>query len=131
MARRLELRRVVLDQANGGGDLAYGELMLIILRTPPAGQGVGLDDMNAALAVIEPIEHAVAAGEAAVTLSDEQWAVLRQKLDLFRFAIVDREVARFGAMIREAGEIGLAGPVRAGDGAFPPRIAGNGLSADG
>ena len=116
MARKIELRVEATDPAIGGQKLVYGELMLAILRAPAPGRGVTLDEMISVLAVAEPIERAMVGGQGAVTLSDEQWAVLRQKLDEFQFAFVDREVCRFGRHIREATEMGVE--------ALPPRLNG-------
>ena len=107
MARRLELKKLATDEANGGRDLDFGELMLLILRAAPPGRGVTLDEMTAALDVIGPIEAALAEGADTVTLSDGQWKTLRAKLDVFPFNFVDRAVAEFGRHVRDAPEIGL------------------------
>jgi hypothetical protein len=121
MARKLDLRTAATELANGGQQLAYGELMLAILRTPAPGRGVTLDEMIRLLAVVEPIEQAIGRAQPAVTLTDEQWAVLRQKLDEFQFAFVDKEICRFGEAIRAAPEIGVE--------ALPPRLNGGEVRA--
>lgn len=114
MARILDLKKVPTDQVNGSRPLDFGDLMLVVLRTAPPGRGVNLDEVLSALEVIDPIEEAIAAGAEQVTLSETQWQTLRAKLDGFAFATVDRAVAQFGLMVRNAPELGVEPPRRNG-----------------
>lgn len=114
MARVLDLKKTTTDEANGRRPLDFGELMLLILRSAPPGRGVSLDEVVAALEVIDPVEQAIAIGDEQVTLSETQWQTLRAKLDGFAFATVDRSIAEFGLMVRNAPELGVEPPRRNG-----------------
>jgi hypothetical protein len=111
MARKLELKTIAV--ANGslpnGGDqsavFSYGAMIKALLRTGPPG-GLSFDEVVRSVEALKPIEEAIAAEAAEVTLTEEQWRTLRGKLDQFQFALADQAIVDFGLMIRNAPEIG-------------------------
>jgi hypothetical protein len=107
MARKLDLRTVKMTGVNGAepGELSYGEMMCLILKLPPRGGSLTLDEIITALDAIKPIEAALKDGAETVTLSDTQWATLRDKLAAFPFAFAVPEIAEFGLAIRNAPEL--------------------------
>jgi hypothetical protein len=108
MARRLELRTVTAGELNGAAqpvNLNYGEMMQQILQFG-APQGLTLDEVIKAVKAREPIDKAIAEGAEEVTLTDEQWSILVEKLGQFRFGFAHKLIAEFGEHIRNAPEIG-------------------------
>jgi hypothetical protein len=106
MARKLLLRVVPL--ANGAGPpfaFNYAENMQMLLRHAPQGRGLSLDEVLRCVDAMAPLEEAIAAKADEVTLSEEQYRTLREKLDSFSFTIADRVIAEFGLAIRQAPEI--------------------------
>jgi hypothetical protein len=111
MARRLPLKTVPLSfRMNGEAPpiLDYGGMMASILRVGPPGQGLNFDEVCRAVEALGPITQAIEAGADSVTLSEEQWRTLRDKLPMFQFAVADPVIVEFGMMIRNAPEIGTA-----------------------
>jgi hypothetical protein len=116
MARKLALRVVPLGEgpfgeggrSNGGvapALFSYGEVMMAMLRVGAGGRGLLFDEVVRAVEALAPIEQAIAEGAEEVTLSDEQWKTLRDKLAEFQFGLADQAIVTFGRMIREAPEI--------------------------
>jgi hypothetical protein len=107
MARRLPLR--VVKMPNGAGEpleFSYAEMMRTLLRNRASERGLSLDEVIRCVDAIKPIDEAVRQKADEVTLSDEQWRTLREKLDAFAFAVADQAIVDFGLMIRHAPEIG-------------------------
>jgi hypothetical protein len=109
MARKLELKTVSLDGAAANGAapqrFGYGECLISMLRYSP-NAGMSFDEVVRSVEALAPIQKALNDGAAEVTLSDEQWRTVRQKLDSFQFGLADQAVVDFGLMIRNAPEIG-------------------------
>jgi hypothetical protein len=55
---------------------------------------------------MKPFRAGITDGSGEVTLTDEQWRTLREKLDRFQFRFADQVIVDFGMMIRNAPEIG-------------------------
>jgi hypothetical protein len=109
MARRLPLKTVPLSSGINGEAppiLDYGGMMASMLRVSQQGQGLSFDEVCRAVEALGPITQAIEARAEEVTLSDEQWRTLRDKLAIFQFAVADPVIVEFGMMIRNAPEIG-------------------------
>jgi hypothetical protein len=108
MARKIELRTGVLI-ANGPNGapvtFAWGEMMSTVLRHAAPGQGVVLDQVLRAMAALEPVTRAIEDKADCVTLTEEQWRTLRERLEAFPFAVADPAIAEFGLAVRDAPEI--------------------------
>lgn len=114
MARELQLKTVPVDGISSDSEMplmSYAEMLLAIMRNPPAGGGgLSLDEIVAALPMIDAVEKARDTGQETVVISDQQWNLLLEKLTQFRFSIVHRTIAEFGEMIRKAPEMGTNMP---------------------
>jgi hypothetical protein len=107
MARKIALRTVMVNGPTGDNqEFVYGDMLLAIIKSGPAGVGLTMDQVLRAIEVVEPIEEAMAAGATEVILSDTQWQTLAEKLDGFYFGFAHRAIAEFGLMIRNAPELG-------------------------
>jgi hypothetical protein len=108
MARRLLLDHVMIEGLpQGPVTLDYGETMEAILRAAPPGQGLSLDEVIRCSSALERILEAKRQHAADITMTDEQWKVLVEKLQQFRFPFADAAIVCFGRMIREAPEVGV------------------------
>jgi hypothetical protein len=106
MARRLALR--VIKTPNGSGeplDFSYADMMRTLLRNRPSDRGLSLDEVIRCVDAIKPIDEAVQQKAEEVTLTEEQWKTLRDKLEGFGFVVADQVIVDFGLMIRQAEEI--------------------------
>jgi hypothetical protein len=107
MARKIELRTttmLVKNDAGGPVVLKWGEMMMTVLRTAPQG-GVNLDQMVRTVEAMRPITKALDEAADCVTLTDEQYRTLRERLDQHNFGISDPAIVEFGLAIRNASEI--------------------------
>jgi hypothetical protein len=111
MARKLELKTIAV--ANGsltnGADqsavFSYPVMLRELLRRAPPG-GLSYDDVVRSVEALRAIDAAIEAGAKEVTLTEEQWRTVRDKLNVFAFGIADPVIVDFGLMIRNAPEIG-------------------------
>ncbi|HEY1430754.1 MAG TPA: hypothetical protein VGF39_03880 [Stellaceae bacterium] len=107
MARKIELRTGVLTAKGPNGapvTFAWGETMSDVLRRAP-GEGVALDQILRVMKALEPVTRAIEDKADCVTLTEEQWRTLCERLEVFRFGIADPAIAEFGLAIRNAPEI--------------------------
>lgn len=109
MARRLELPDVaMINPINGQEQIfSYGEMMLAILRLAPQGRGMSYEDVEAAMNAVTPIKKAIEEKADSVTLTEEQYKTLKDKLGDFQFSVATEEIVTFGRMIRNATEVGM------------------------
>ena len=105
MARRLSLRVVKTNGAGEPADFSYSEMMRTLLRNRPSDRGLSLDEVIRCVDAIKPIDEAVQQKAEEVTLTEEQWKTLRDKLEGFGFVVADQVIVDFGLMIRQAEEI--------------------------
>jgi hypothetical protein len=107
MARKIELRTGVL-LGNGSNGLPmtfnWGETMSNVLRQAPP-QGLVLDQILRSMEALAPIAKAIEEKAEAVTLTEQQYRTLKERLDAYPFAIADPAIAEFGLAIRNAPEI--------------------------
>jgi hypothetical protein len=108
MARRIELRTGVLlaNGANGAPvTFSWGEMMQNVLRHAPPQQGLVLDQILRSVEAMGPITKAIDDQAESVTLTEEQYRTLKERLDNFPFAVADPAIAEFGLAVRNAPEI--------------------------
>lgn len=108
MARKIPLRTARITAAANGSDnatFAYGDMMKTVLTFGSPQKGLTLDEVISATKALEPLNEAIAKRADFVTFSEEQWRTLRDKLEIFPFAIADPAIAEFGLSIRNAPEI--------------------------
>jgi hypothetical protein len=108
MARKLLLRTVRIG-ANGveSSAFVYGEMMEALLRQKPPGHGgLTLDEVLRSLDAIKPIRVAMEASAEEVVLTEDDWKLLVERLNVFSFVVADEAIAEFGLMIRNAPEMG-------------------------
>ena len=91
--------------SNENAQFAYGDMMKTILSFGPPQKGLTMDEVLRSVDAVKPLEKAMAAGEDHVVFSEEQYRTLREKADVFPFAIADPAIAEFGLAIRNAPEI--------------------------
>jgi hypothetical protein len=112
MARRLALKTVplngVINGAGGPEQFNYGSVMLNMLRVD-RGQGMSFDEVVRSVEAIGPIQKALDEGGEAVTLTDEQWRTLQDRLMRYQFGLAHEAIVDFGRMILDAPEIGAGG----------------------
>lgn len=107
MARKIPLR-VIEVRANGfdkSGELSYGEMMRHVLEFAHPARGVLLDEVLRAVDAAGALKKAVAGGADHVVFTEDQYQTLRDKLDVFPFAMAVEEIAEFGLAIRNAPEL--------------------------
>jgi hypothetical protein len=109
MARKIELRTGVLIASGPNGapvtlTFAWGEMMVEVLRRAPE-RGVVLDQILRAMNALEPVTRAIEDKADCVTLTEEQWRTLRERLEVFPFKVADPAIAEFGLAVRNAPEI--------------------------
>ena len=108
MARKIELRTGCLLSANSvNGEpvtFLWGEMMRNVLRAAPV-QGLNLDQVVRSVEAMTPITKAIEEKAESVTLTEEQWRTLKDRLDSFPFAVADPAIAEFGLAVRNAPEI--------------------------
>jgi hypothetical protein len=107
MARKIELRTGCLFANGAGGPpvaFAWGEMMQNVLRRAPQG-GVNLNEILRSVEALGPITKAVDDKAESVTLTEEQWRTLRDRLEEFPFGVADPAIAEFGLAVRNAPEI--------------------------
>lgn len=107
MARKIELRTGCLFANGAGGPpvaFAWGKTMQDILRRAPPG-GVNLTEVLRSVEALGPITKAVDDKAESVTLTEEQWRTLRDRLEEFPFGVADPAIAEFGLAVRNAPEI--------------------------
>lgn len=106
MARRIELRSGVLMAVNGAAArrFVWGEVLQEVLRLAPPG-GLALDVVIRSVEAMRPITEALEAQADTVTLTEEQWRTLCQRLDQYPFAVADPAIVEFGLAVRNAPEI--------------------------
>jgi hypothetical protein len=107
MARKIELRTgVLIGNGPNGAPMTFpwGEMMRNVLRQAPQG-GVNLDLVLRSVEAMKPITKAIEEEAESVTLTEEQWRTLRERLDQYPFGIADPAIAEFGLAIRNAPEI--------------------------
>jgi hypothetical protein len=110
MARKIELKVVKLNNGNGEDlPFSYAAVLLNALRFANPNQGLTMDEVLKAVDAQSPITKAIESNAGSVTLSEEQWRTIVDKLDKFPFAIATQEIAEFGLAIRNAPEIGRDG----------------------
>jgi hypothetical protein len=104
MARKIELRTGVLlaNGANGPATFKWGETMANVLRYAPPQQGLVLDQVIRSMEALAPIAKAIEDQADAVTLTEEQWRTLRERIDVYPFPFADPAIAEFGLAIRNA-----------------------------
>ena len=115
MARRLVLKDVAMtNPLNGQAQIfSYSEMMLAVLRLAPQGRGMSYEEVEKAMEAATPIKQAVDAGDDHVTLTEDQYKTLKDKLAEFQFSVATEEIVHFGQMIRSAPEIGMeATPIK-------------------
>lgn len=113
MARKLILETVIIEGLpQGPMTLDYGETMEAIIRSS-AGQGVTLDEVMRATSALEAVVEARRKRATEIVLTDDQWKILVEKTNIFRFPFVDSAIAEFGRLIREAPEVGVETRVEA------------------
>jgi hypothetical protein len=111
MARKLELKVVPLSGGarNGAAPpmFSYGECLVEMLRYEP-GSGMSFEEVCKAVEALGPIQKALEATPPAeeVTLTDDQWRTVRDKLQRYRFGLADPAVVDFGRGILDAEELG-------------------------
>jgi hypothetical protein len=108
MARKIELRTglLIANGANGAPvTFEWGEMMSNVLRHAPPGQGLVLDQIVRSVEALKPISQAIEEQADSVTLTEEQWRTLRERLDSFPFGVADPAIAEFGLAVRNAPEI--------------------------
>ena len=105
MARKLELK--VVQLANGADaplTFDYGRVMRQMLEYG-GPRGVVFDEVVRSLEAMRPIHDAISSGADSVTLTDEQWRTLVDRLATFPFALAHPVIIEFGRMIKDAQEI--------------------------
>lgn len=109
MARKIQLKTVNLSGGVGNGAapsmFSYASCMLEMLRID-RGQGLTFEQVCRSVECIAPIERAIEAGEEEVTLTDQQWQTLQDRLQRFPFGLADQAIVDFGRMILDAPELG-------------------------
>jgi hypothetical protein len=108
MARKIELRTGVLIANGSNGSpvtFEWGEMMSNVLRHAPQGQGLVMDQILRSVEALKPVTKAIEDKADSVTLTEEQWRTLRERLDAFPFAVADPALAEFGLAVRNAPEI--------------------------
>lgn len=119
MARKLDLKMVMLTNGMGSEEqripFSYGAVMLNALRFANPGEGLTMDKVLLAVDAQHPITKAIEDNAGSVTLSEEQYKTLVEKLERFPFAIATPEIAEFGLYVRNCPEIGREPPVEVTD----------------
>jgi hypothetical protein len=105
MARKLQLKTVTLNSGLEG-EFGYAAHLVAILRFDQQTGGMSFDDIVKRTEALEPIQKAIDEKAAEVTLTDDQWRTVKEKLDRFQFRFADQVIVDFGLMIRNAEEIG-------------------------
>lgn len=103
MARKIELKTVVINNLEHN----YVDWLKMILTHIPGNQGIGIDEMARRIRVLEPIEKAKREELKELTLDDEAWKLICDKLTIFPFAIVDIKIVEFGEYLRNLPEMGM------------------------
>ena len=109
MARRIPLKTVMVANGSANGPVispfVWGEMIQLILKTANQQKGMTFDEVLAAVDAMKPLDQAMEERAEFVTFSEQQYRVLRDKLEQFQFGLATPEVAEFGLAIRDAKEI--------------------------
>ena len=109
MARKLDMKVIMLANGSDEGKIpfSYGAVMLNALRFANPNEGLTMDKVLLAVDAQGPITKAIENKATHVTLSEEQYKTLVEKLEKFPFAIAVPEIAEFGLHVRNCPETGL------------------------
>jgi hypothetical protein len=107
MARKIELKVIQLPDGNGRElPFSYAAVIVNALRFAHPQQGLVLDEVLRAVDAQGPVLKAIEDNAGQVTLSEEQYRTLLEKIDKFPFGVAAPEIAEFGLYIRNVAEIG-------------------------